>query len=130
MILHDTTMEIPIFNSIYSNNELYSKSFSLNLYKMNNLKLTKINIKKFPVVKILKNLSNKNSFFETVVVSINDFLVSSFLKKKIHFTDVSKLFLNLVNSKHYYKYRNIYPKNINEIISLNSKITKKLQTII
>ena len=128
LILHDTTMEIPIFNSIYSNNGLYNKTTILDLKKMNNLKLSKIDLKRFPVLKILKKLPKKHSLFETVIVSINDFLVEKFLKKKIRFIDISKNLLKLSNSKDYSKYKYIYPKNVNDILFLNHKILKNLQT--
>jgi len=128
LILHDTTMEIPIFNSINSNNVLYNKSTILDLKKMNNLKLSKIDLKRFPVLKILKKLPKKHSLFETVIVSINDFLVENFLKKKIKFIDISKNLLKISNSTYYSKYKYIYPKNINDILLLNHKISKNLQT--
>ena len=126
IILHDTTMKIPIFNSIYSNNELYNKNQKINLKKMNNLNFSNIDLKKFPIASMLKNLPEKHSLFETVIVSINDFLVKKFLEKKINFMDISKIFLRILNSKYYLKYKKIYPKNINEIIMLNENITKNL----
>ena len=128
MILHETTMKIPIFNSIYSNNELYNKNQNqnLNLKKMNNLNFSITNSKKFPIISILNNLPAKHSLFETAIVSINDFLVDKFLKKKINFVDISKIFLRLLNSKSYLKYKKIYPRNINDIILLNNNIIKNL----
>ena len=128
LILHDTTMEIPIFNSINSNNSLYNKSTILDLKKMNNLKLSKIDFKRFPVLKILKKLPKKHSLFETVIVSINDFLVENFLKKKIKFIDISKNLLKISNLTDYSKYKYIYPKSVNDILLLNHKISKNLQT--
>ena len=128
LILHDTTMEIPIFNSIYNNNSLYNKITKLDLKKMNNLKLSKIDLKRFPVLRLLKKLPKKHSLFETVVVTINDFLVEKFLKKKIRFLDISKSLLKLSNLKNYSKYKYIYPKNVNDILLLNHKILKNLKT--
>jgi 1-deoxy-D-xylulose-5-phosphate reductoisomerase len=128
MIIHDTTMEIPIFNSIYPDNELYKNLKCLNIKKMNNLKLSNIFIKRFPLIKLLKRLPKKHSLFETIIVSINDFLVDKFLNKKIKFTDISKIFLKLANSKKFLTYKKIQPKSINHIIFLHNQITKDLKT--
>ena len=49
---------------------------------LNNLNLEPINNRRFPVVKILNQLKNRDSLFETVIVSANDCLVKLFLKKK------------------------------------------------
>jgi 1-deoxy-D-xylulose-5-phosphate reductoisomerase len=72
-------MKIPIFNSLYKDKEIFSKK--LNIDYMNNLNLNKINYKKFPVIKLLKNYPKKNSLFDTILISINDTLVGLFLKK-------------------------------------------------
>ena len=79
LIAHDTTMEIPIFNTLYDNNLRSIKTKNINLESLNDLKLSKIDIKKFPLTKILKMLPNENSLFETVLVSANDELVKLFL---------------------------------------------------
>ena len=71
----------------------------LDLKKMNNLKLSKIDLKRFPVLKILKKLPKKHSLFETVIVSINDFLVENFLKKKKTKQKQSKVFKTLKKKK-------------------------------
>ena len=47
IIAHNTTMEIPIFNSLNVNFNFYNHSKTLDLNKLNNLKLMPINLKKF-----------------------------------------------------------------------------------
>ena len=86
IIAHETDMKIPIYNSIYAGdrNQMYFNSKKINLKTLNSLNLQKVNKKKFPVVKLLK-ISNKNSLFDTVLVSVNDELVDLFLKNKINF---------------------------------------------
>ena len=54
-----------------------------------------MNIKRFPVVKILRELPRNESLFETVIVSANDQLVKMFLNNKIKFTDISKILLKI-----------------------------------
>jgi len=56
ILVHDTNMTIPIFNSLYPNHERKIKSKSLDLTIINNLNFQKVNLKKFPVVKVLKKL--------------------------------------------------------------------------
>ena len=53
------------------------------IYKLNHLELKNINYDIFPLVKILKNLPEQSSLYETVIISVNDFLVNQFLKKRI-----------------------------------------------
>ena len=84
-------MKIPIFNSIYNGNDKFIlKHNEIDLNKLNRLDLKKIDLKKFPIVNIIKYLPEYNSLFETIIVSANDELVKLFLTKKIKFTDISK----------------------------------------
>jgi len=126
IILHDTTMRIPIFNSLYNNNKSYKDNKNLDLKKLNNLNLTKIDIKKFPIVKLLKKLPVNFSLFETIIVTINDFMVSKFLNNKIHFNDISNLVLYYLQLKEFNKYKKLRPKNITEIIKTSDIIKNYL----
>ena len=72
IVAHDTTMKIPIFNTLKNNSNLNFRSSMINLSKLNNLDLQPVDIKKFKVVKILKHLPKINSLFETIIVSAND----------------------------------------------------------
>ena len=122
IILHDTTMAIPIFNTIYSNNEVYPDHKKIDINKLNSLNFQKVSIKKYPVISFLKNLPKKHSLFETVIVAINDVLVGEYLNKKIRFEDISKLFLKNVNLKCYKKYKKLRANKIDDIIILNNII--------
>ena len=69
ILIHDTNMKIPIFNSIYFNEKKPYKSNSLNFTKINNFNFKKINPKQFTAINILKNFKQvKNSLYETVLV--------------------------------------------------------------
>ena len=50
IIAHDATMKIPIFNSIYLDNKK-NKFKKINIKVLNNLKLQKIDIKKYLILK-------------------------------------------------------------------------------
>ena len=129
MIAHDTTMKIPIFNTIYENGEMKLKSKKLDINKLNNLNLKRVNVTKFPFVKILNYLPSKDSLFETILVSINDELVNLFLKKKISFLDISRILLKTIFSKEFKKYKFLKPKNVNEIVKLNKYVRLKINSM-
>ena len=129
IVVHDTNMKIPIFNSLYSsNNSINSKKLDFKI--LNNLDLKKIDHKRFTVIKILNKLPEKSSLYETILVSINDKLVELFLDNKIKFTDISKKMHNILNLNELKKYKMIKPKKIIEIINLSKKIKNKVELIV
>ena len=130
MILHDTSMKIPIFNTLYSNNESFISSKKLDITKLNNLQFQKIMKKKYPIIKLLDLLPKKHSLFETVIVTINDYLVDLFLQKKINFTDISKFFFKYIKTAEFKRYSKLRPRTIYDIINLNKKLILNLSTII
>ena len=68
-------MKIPIFNSIYNDDNKNFKSKKININLLNNLNLNKVDSKKYPSIKILKLIPKKDTLFETLLVSANDELV-------------------------------------------------------
>ena len=82
-------MKIPIFNSIYYKLNKNYKCKKININILNNLNFNKVDPKKYPTIKILKYIPNKNTLFETLLVSINDELVEMFLKNRISFDEIS-----------------------------------------
>ena len=129
LLAHETNMKIPIFNSLYGKNEKKINTKKINFRILNELNFSKIDLKKFPVMKILKNLPNKDSLFETILVSANDTLVENFLNKKINFLDISKILLKLLESKEFQRYKLISPSNISQIISLNKYVSLKTNNL-
>ena len=129
LLIHDTNMTIPIFNSLYPNFEKKIKSNDLDLDTINNLDFRKISIKQFPVIRILKLLPKKNSLFETVIVAANDKLVHLFLENKIQYSDISKILLNLINRKEFKKYKKITPINITQIEQLSNYVSFKTASL-
>mgnify|MGYP001364595316 CR=1 FL=1 len=122
IILHDTDMKIPIFNSLNYPSIRKYKDKMINLRKLNELELSKVDLKRYPSVKILKYLPEKISLFETILVSANDALVNLFLKKQIKFTDISKRLLKLLRHRKYSKFKGLKPKKIDDIIKLNGYV--------
>ena len=126
IIIHDTTMKIPIFNSLYFNTNKTIKTNNLNLNILNNLNLTNIDSKRYPMINLLNLLENKHTLYDTVIVSANDVLVELFLEKKIKFTEINLKLFKFIKDKEFLKYRNIYPRNLNDIINLNKYVRLKV----
>jgi len=118
-------MKIPIFNSLYSSKK-FINSKKLDFKALNNLDFRGANSKKFPLIKILKMLPENTSLFETILVSINDKFVELFLRNEIKFTDISKKMNKMLNLYSFKKYKKIKPKNIEEIIRINTKIKNNI----
>ncbi len=128
ILVHDTDMKIPIFNSIYNNN-MSIKNAKLNLYKLNNLELSNVDLNKFPSIKILNKVSNKISLFETVIISANDELVDLFLNKKISFKKITFYLNKILSMKKFLKYKKKSPKNFKEIIKLSDYVRLKTRLL-
>jgi len=129
LLIHDTNMKIPIFNSIYDNSIKKISSKKLGPVQLNNLMFKKIDLKKFPSVNILKYLPNKISLFETVIVSCNDELVDLFLRKKISFWSIHIILKKILNMKEFTKYKQITPDNTRQIYNLSEYVRLKTRTL-
>jgi len=125
IIVHDTTMRVPIFNTLYLNDNKKLKSKKIDIDTLNNLNFKKINTKRYPMIRLLNLLPSKHSLFETVVVSANDTLVQLFLDNKIKFTDIQKKLFNIINKKQFVNYKNKSPKTIRDIVELNNYVRLK-----
>ena len=126
-ILHDTTMTIPIQNTLYEKNNKSFNSKNLDLETLNNLDLKEVNAKKFPVIKILKNLPMKNSLYETVLVATNDKLVEFYLEGRIEYNQIYPKLWRFINDKKFKKYKRIRPKNLENILNLNEYVRLKIK---
>ena len=128
-LIHDTNMTIPIFNSVYHNEKKKIRSNALDLKTLNNLKLSRVNKNRFPIIEIIDMLSNNASLFETVIVSANDILVNKFLKKEIKFNDISKFLLKVINLNEFKKFKNIKPKSVDEVVKLANYVSLKIKNM-
>ena len=129
ILVHEPDMKIPILNSLNQNlnNKIFFKN--LNFEILNDLKLQKVNLTKFPLVRLLDKMPLENSLYETVLITINDFFVNKFLQNKISFNKMMKLIFKLSNSKDFVKYKKILPKKIEDIYKLRDYVSLKLTRI-
>ncbi len=129
IVAHETDMIIPISNSLYKNfNEKKKNFLNVNLNKLNNLELKKIDEQKFKLTRIINMLPENDSLFETVVVAANDELVNLFLNNKIRFDDIFKILLKIVRHPSFNKYKKTKPKSIDDIIKLNNYVRLKVNS--
>ncbi len=126
IIAHETTMKIPIFNTLFFDSNKKLKSKKLEIKTLNSLSFDKVDSKRYPSIKILNLLPSKNSLFETVLVSANDTLVELFLKKKIKFNNLNTELFRFIKLKEFSKYKKISPKSVKDIIKLNNYVRLKL----
>ena len=129
ILAHDTDMKIPIFNSIYQKNikNIHTKKIDINL--LNNLNLKKIDVSRYPSIKILNKINNKNTLFETVLISANDQLVELYIKNKIKFVEINLYLKIILNYKKYLNLINKKPKKISDIINLSEEVRLKTRKL-
>ena len=126
VIVHDTTMKVPIFNTLFLNSNRKLQTNRININILNNLNLNNVNPKRFPMIKLLKFLPDNHSLFETVIVAANDKLVELFLNSKIEFTDIQKNLFKIIRKKEYQKFKKKLPVNIRDITNLNNYVRLKI----
>tara|TARA_Y100000591_G_scaffold191305_1_gene165448 strand:+ start:1860 stop:3026 length:1167 start_codon:yes stop_codon:yes gene_type:complete len=129
ILIHDPDMKIPIYNSIYKDKVKKIISKNLDIKILNNPLLKEVNSNKFPLVSLLKNLPKKNSLFETVLVTVNDYFVFKFLEKKIEYKQMIDFILKILNSSEFVRYKKIQPKKMEDIYKLRDYVSLKLSRI-
>ena len=129
LLIHDTDMKIPIFNSIFNKSQKMLNTSNLKLQILNNLNFNEINERKFPSINILKMIPKKISLYETVLVSANDELVDLFLKRKIKFIEIVKFLKKIMKMKYFTKYKNKIPNNYNDLIKLSNFVRLKTKLL-
>ena len=129
ILSHDPDMKIPIYNSLYISENKNYKSKPLNLDFLNNLNLKKVDKRKFPLVNIINSLPKNPSLFETILITVNDYLVLKFLEKKINYKKLIFLIYKFSNLRKFQKYKKIKPKNVKEIYRLRDYVSFKMNSI-
>ncbi len=115
ILAHETTMQIPIINSLHLKNENFEfNNNDFNYSKLNGENFVEPNIKNFPLLKILK-YSFLNTYFETILITINDELVKNYLNNKISYISIHKTLLKLIKKPYFTKHYKSSPNNINDI---------------
>jgi len=129
-LIHETSMVIPIFNSLFIDDfSRKLKSKKINLKIINKLNLSNVSLLRFPMVQFLKIIPNNISLFETVLVSANDCLVNLFLNKKIKYQDIHNNMKKILNLREFKKLKSSKPKNVLQIIKLSKYVALKTKSL-
>ena len=127
ILIHDTQMEIPIFNSIfYKTKETYKKNKDINFKNLNGENFIKPSVSIFPFLQLLKKLKRNDSYYEIILVTVNDYFVKKFLSGNINFQKMQIKLLKKLKDPNLAKYYNKYPKKINDIYMMVNKVKKYL----
>ena len=128
-LIHEPDMMIPIYNSIYFEENKNLNSSQLNFKILNDLNFQKVKKNKFPLIGLLNKLPKYSSLFETVLITVNDYLVFKFLERKINFQELIKLINQISNLKEFQKFKKIRPTNLKQIYNLRDYVHLKLNTL-
>ena len=130
-LAHDTSMKIPISNALGIKDRINKNSISNKLKYLNDLNFEIPKIKTFPLLKILKLIPNKSSYFETILITLNDELVFKYLKGKINYISIQLNLLKLIKKPYFKRFYKLKPKNIydikNMIMITKSYLNKNLK---
>ena len=129
LLIHEPDMKIPIYNSIYYQTAKSLKNSYLDFTILNNLNLKEVEENKFPLVKLVNKLPKNSSLFETVLITVNDYLVYKFLDKKINFQKLIKLIQRISNLNEFQKFKKIKPKSVDQIYKLRNYVHLKIESL-
>ena len=115
LLAHDPKMSIPIANALDIKNKKKNILNKSNYLKLNKLNFEKPNIKKFPVLSIMNLIPERTSYFETILITINDTLVNKYLNSEINYISIQKNLINIIKNPYFKKYYKLKPKNIYDI---------------
>ncbi len=129
ILAHDPDMKIPIFNSLNLDKKKKIKSKNIDISILNNLNFKKVNLSRYPSLKVLKKINNNNTLFETVLIAANDELVDLYLQNKIYFFEINKNLNKIINLKIYSDLIRKKPKKISDIMNLSEEVRLKTREL-
>ncbi len=128
-LAHDTDMSVPIINSLYVNKIFNYNDKDVNFSLLNGLNFIKPDIKKFPVINLLRLLPKKITYFETILITINDYLVDKYLNGLINYNSLNVNLLKLIKTPYFTRYYDFGPKNIIDIENMVNRVNTYLNKI-
>ncbi len=117
-LAHETDMSIPISSALNLHNKFYKKKNYNLISKLNNLKFKKPSSKQFPLLSIIDMIPENSTFFETILITINDNLVNKYLNNHINYKSIHLNILKLLKTPFFVKFYKLKPKNIYDIKSV------------
>ena len=121
-IYHETSMKVPLANAIFAGklniDDFYKKNKKTDIL-LENLSFEKVKKKNFPIIKI-KNRITEYPSTPIIINAVNELLVNLFLTKKLPYLSITKTILYILNDYNYRKYAIKKPKNIKEIVKIDT----------
>ena len=115
-------MKIPIINSLYIGESFNYSEKNIKFEFLNGLNFINPDLKKFPVVKLLNKVQKAESYFETILISINDNLVDKYLRGEINYNSINTNLIKLIKIPYFARYFKSKPKNIIDIKIMVRKV--------
>ena len=82
------------------------------------MKFKKPSSKQFPLLSIIDMIPENSTFFETILITINDNLVNKYLNNHINYKSIHLNILKLLKTPFFVKFYKLKPKNIYDIKSV------------
>ena len=117
-LAHETDMSIPISSALNLHNKFDKKKNYNLISKLNNLNFKKPSSKQFPLLSIIDMIPENSTFFETILITINDNLVNKYLNNHINYKSIHLNILKLLKTPFFVKFYKLKPKNIYDIKSV------------
>ena len=114
-LAHEPKMSIPIANALGLKNRQIKLLNEKKIINLNKLTFEMPDTKKFPVLSIIDSIPERTSYFETILITINDTLVNKYLNNQINYISIQKNLLNIIKNPYFKKYYKLKPKNIYDI---------------
>ena len=74
-------------------------------------------------ISLINIIPDRSSFFETILITLNDSLVEKYLNNQINYISIQLNIINLIKKPYFAKYYKLKPKNIYDINKM-IRITK------
>ena len=123
-LAHEAKMTITISNALKINNVNKKNYLKKNLTHINNLNFLIPNKEKFPLLSIINKIPDNDSYFETILITINDELVYKYLNNEINYKSLQLNIIRFIKSPYFYKFYKLKPNNVYDIKKI-ILITKK-----
>ena len=114
-LAHEPKMSIPIANALGLKNRQIKFLNEKKIINLNKLTFEMPDTKKFPVLSIIDSIPERTSYFETILITINDTLVNKYLNNQINYISIQKNLINIIKNPYFKKYYKLKPKNIYDI---------------
>ena len=111
------TMQIPILYALTHPNHIKSTIPKTNILDLPNLNFEEVSFERYPLFEIALNAGIQGGILPTVLNASNEAAIDLFLKKKICFTDISKIVEKQIS-----KFHNFQDPCIEEIIKINKDV--------